>query len=391
MIIGIDIRNIGKKRTGDEVVFFNLVKNLAEIDNSNNYKLFTDIDDTRILMDIKERLGITDRKNFEIISLTFHSSPKGRGGLGGNKFIWNIWTLPRYLRKNPVDVYHTQYITPFFVPRKIKIVTTIHDISFNFFPQFIKLSDLFFLKFLIPVSLKRADKIIAVSNFTRNEIIKFYKINPEKVEVAYNAVNGNFLQSNFSDQQKESVRKKYNLPEKFILYIGTMQPRKNLPFLIEAYACIKDKLPGVKLVIAGKKSRNYDRKIDEVSAEYKVGKYVAFPGYIDEEDKSILFNLSQMFIFPSLYEGFGIPILEAMSQEIPVLAADISSLREVGGDAALYFDPCNLASLEEALYNVFIDEKLRNKITDLGLQRAKFFSWEKTAQKALNVYNSLIS
>ncbi len=381
MKIGIDIRNIGKKRTGDEAVFFNLVKNLAKIDSENEYLLFTNMTDTTLLYDnVVKPLEIENKTNFKIVSLK-----------SANKFIWNAWTLPRYLRKNPVDIYHTQYITPFFVSRRVKIVATVHDISFNFFPQFIKLSDLFFLKFLIPVSLKRADKIIAVSDFTRNEIVKFYKISPEKVEVAHNAAGDNFAKSNFSDEQKELVRKKYSLPQKFIFYIGTMQPRKNLPFLIEAFVNIKNRIPGIKLVIAGSKLHNFDIRIDYAVQKYSLKNDVIFPGYIDEEDKPILFNLANVFVFPSLYEGFGIPILEAMSQGIPVLAANIPSLREIGENAILYFNPLDLASLEKALYNVFIDENLRNKTVKLGLQRVKFFSWEKTAQKTLKIYNSLVN
>lgn len=378
MTIGIDIRNIGKKRTGDEVVFFNVVKSLAEIDNKNKYLLFTDVTDKEILAGIKKGLGIELKNNFKIVSLK-----------SGNKFIWNIWTLPRYLRQNPVDIYHTQYVTPFFVSKKIKIITTIHDISFNYFPQFIKWPDLFFLKILIPVSLKRADKIIAVSNFTRDEIIQYYKIEPGKVSAAHNAIADNFLADEYSDNQLEKVRKKYDLPEKFILYIGTMQPRKNLPFLIEAYAGIKNKLFGTRLVIAGKKSRNYDPKIDEVISRLNLQNAVIFPGYIDEEDKPILFKLSHIFVFPSLYEGFGIPILEAMSRGTPVIASDIPGLREVGEKAVLYFNPRDLASLKNVLYNSFVDNDSRKKLIESGLKRSRFFSWKNTAEKIINVYQSV--
>ena len=126
MKIGIDIRNIGKKRTGDEVVFFNLVKNLAQIESQNEYHLFTDIIKEVELSEIKKSLNIADKKNFKVIPL---KCP--------NKFVWNAWTLPQYLKKNPVDVYHTQYIVPFFVSQKIKIITTIHDVSFNAFPELI--------------------------------------------------------------------------------------------------------------------------------------------------------------------------------------------------------------------------------------------------------------
>lgn len=380
MLIGIDIRNIGKNRTGDEVVFFNLVKNFAKVDNINEYCLFTDIVEKNIIEDIAKNLGINEKPNFKIISLK-----------SADKFIWNIWTLPKYLRRNPVDVYHTQYILPFFISRKIKLITTIHDISFNYFPQFIKRTDLFFLKILIPWSLKRADKIIAVSEFTRDEIIKFYKIAPEKVEVAYNSIGSNFSQNYFPQEEANAARIKYNLPDKFILYLGTMQPRKNLPFLIGAYAGVKDKIPGVKLVLAGKKSYNYDRRIDAAIAEHKLEDDVLFPGFIDESDKPIVFYLSQLFVFSSLYEGFGIPVLEAMSQGVPVLAADILSLREVGGESALYFNPGDLASLKDKIYNVSIDENLRNKLINSGLKRAKVFSWGKSAHEIIRIYNSLLN
>lgn len=379
MRIGIDIRNIGKKRTGDEVVFFNLVKNLAEIDNFNQYLLFTDITDSPVLRSIGENLGIENKDNFKIVSL---ACP--------NKFIWNAWTLPKYLRQNPVDIYHTQYILPFFVSRKIKLVTTIHDISFNFYPQYIKWPDLLFLKILIPWSLKRADKIVAVSKFTRNEIIKYYMINAEKVEAVYNSVSDNFLKKNYSAEELAAVRKKYNLPEIFILHIGTMQPRKNLPQLIEAYARIKNRLSQAKLVIAGKKGHNYDKKIDIAVARYNLSQDVLFPGFVEESDKPILFYLSHFFVFPSFYEGFGIPVLEAMSQKVPVLAADIPGLHEVAEKAALYFDPQRLAGLKETMYNIFIDNNLRNKLVNNGLGRIQFFSWTKTAEQTLEIYRSLV-
>jgi glycosyltransferase involved in cell wall biosynthesis len=379
MKIGIDIRNIGKKRTGDEVVFFNLVKNLALLDNTSEYLLFTDTTDTTLLYsNVVKPLGIESKKNFKIISLKC-----------ANKFIWNIWTLPRYLRKNPVDVYHTQYITPFFVPRRIKIVTIVHDISFNFYPQYIQWRDLFFLKILIPISLKRADKIIAVSEFTRNEIIKYYKVSPDKVDFVHNAINDSFIRNDFTESELAKIRKKYNLPGKFILYVGTMQPRKNIPFLIEGYNKIKDRIPEIKLVIAGRKGHNFDKKVDEAVKKHALEKDVIFPGFIEEDDKPLLFNMAQVFAFPSLYEGFGIPVLEAMSQKVPVLVSNIPSLKEVARNSALFFDPGDLDGFAEKLYNISMDENLRSKLSDSGKTRVQFFSWERTARKILQIYQKL--
>jgi glycosyltransferase involved in cell wall biosynthesis len=299
-----------------------------------------------------------------------------------------------YIRKNPIDIYHTQYITPWFVPRSIKIITTIHDISFNFFPQFIKFSDLFFLKILIPVSLKRADKIVAVSQFTKDEIIKFYKINPEKIECVYNSIGDEFLNpptgGEISEEQLKKVKNKYNLPEKFILYIGTLQPRKNIPQLIEAFARIKNKLGDFKLVICGnKKAHNFDKKIENSVNINNLGNDVIFLGFIDEKDKKAVYKLAHVFAFPSLYEGFGIPVLEAMSQNVPVLASDIPSLKEIAGEGALYFDVASVDDFSKKLYSISIDSDLREKLAKTGKARVSFFSWENSAQKTLAIYKEL--
>jgi len=387
MKIGIDIRNIGKKRTGDEVVFFNLVKNLAKISAKggpasgwdNTYLLFTDILDKDIIASIRFDLGIKDNDKFKIISL------KSAG-----KFIWNAWILPRYLKKNPVDIYHTQYILPFFVSKKIKLVTTIHDVSFNAHPEMIGKIDLLFLKLLIPKSLKKASQIITVSEFTKNEIIKFYNINSEKIEVAHNAVGGNFLQD-VSEEKLQSVKNKYNLPEKFILYIGTMQPRKNLPTLIEAYAKIKNTNPEIKLVLCGNiNSHNFDKGINQKIEEHLIQEDVIFPGFIDEEDKPAIFKLSQIFCYPSLYEGFGIPLLEAFASNIPVVASDIPAHREVGEKSISYFEPKNVANCSQKIKILIERPDLRDNLTQKGISQLANFSWRKSTQKILETYEKIV-
>jgi glycosyltransferase involved in cell wall biosynthesis len=379
MRIGIDIRLIGKKRTGDEAVIFNLVKNLARIDGKNDYVLFTDIQAQEKLLDVTKKLEIAGKENFKIVSLPAQ-----------NRFAWNFWTLPMYLRKNPVDVYHTQYITPWFVPKKIKIVTIVHDISFNFFPQFIKFSDLFFLKTLIPLSLHRADKVIGVSQFTREEIIRFYKIAPAKVEFIYNSVDDEFLTEDISPEKIIEVRDKYSLPGKFILYIGTLQPRKNIPHLIEAFARIKSRLDGTVLVIAGNpQAHNFDKMIYKEVVKNNLENDVHFPGFIDEQDKKAIFRMAHAFVFPSLYEGFGIPLLEAMSQKVPVLASDIPSLKEIGQNGASYFDKLSTEDFAEKLQDICMNDGLRSELIRSGSQRVSFFSWENSARKMLAIYEKL--
>jgi glycosyltransferase involved in cell wall biosynthesis len=376
MKIGIDIRNIAKKRTGDEVVFLNLVKNLALIDEKNSYQLFTDILDQEILKKIKQELGLENKNNFEIITLKTK-----------NKFSWNFWTLPNYLRENPVNIYLTQYITPFFVSKKIKILTIIHDISFRVFPQMIKFSDLFFLRLLIPLALRRADKIIAVSQFTRDEISKYYKINPKKVAYIYNAVADNFLKQTFTKNELERIKQKYQLPDKFILYLGTLQPRKNIPVLIEAYVKIRNKIPEIKLVLAGGRGHNYDLRINKT---IKAGKLnasdVVFPGFIAEEDKKAVILLASCFCFPSLYEGFGIPILEAFSANIPCVVSRIPAHEEVAGRAVLFFAPNDANDLSSRLFEILVENKLNVQLIEKEKAQLDLFSWEKTAIKMLEIF-----
>lgn len=375
MKIGIDIRLIGKKRTGDEAVFFNLVKSLAEIKSDDQYFLFTDRDpkkDQELRAEI-EKLKLAD--NFKVI---FINSP--------NRFWWNLWALPHFLSKNPVDVFHTQYIAPFWLPKNVKLILTIHDISFNFFPQFIKKSDLFFLKTLIPRSLKMAAKVIAVSEFTKKEIEKYYHISSKKVIAIYNGVDFELFNKKITQTKLEEIRKKYNLPEKFLLYIGTLQPRKNIPVVIEA---LKDL--DLALVLAGnRKAHNFDPKIDDTIKKNDLSEKVIFPGWIDEEDKPALLQMAAYFVSPSLYEGFGITVIEAMAAGVPVVCSNIPVLREIGSDAALFCDPKNSQEFAENISKILTDENLRNNLIKKGIEIAKNYTWQKNAQKTLAVYKSLV-
>lgn len=381
MVIGIDIRNIGKKRTGDEVVFFNLVKNLAEIDQDNHYLLFTDITNQEILETIKKDLNISDKNNFQIISLKTK-----------NKFSWNFWTLPQYLRKNPVDIYLTQYITPWFVPKKIKIITIIHDVNYLVYPRSINIIDWFFMKTLIPVSIRRSSKVLGVSKFTRDEIIKYYKTKGNKTDYIYNAVSNDFLRQDISAEKIAIVRKKYNLPDKYVLYLGTLQPRKNIPILIEAfraYLSSKDTQDNMKLVLVGGKAHNYDQKIDELIKKYNLEEKIVLPGFIDEEDKAAVMAGAQVFCFPSLYEGFGIPILEAMSVGAPVVASAIDPHKEVAGEAALFFDPSSLEALAKILAELATNQKMREHLIEKGKEQVQKFSWKNTAERMRDIFLGL--
>ena len=382
MKIGIDIRVIGKNRTGDEAYFFNLVKNLARLDRENEYFLFTDRDPEKDTALKKEISKLEIGNNFKIL---FINSP--------NRFWWNFRALPNNLGQNPIDIFHTQYIAPFWLPRKTRLILTIHDISFNFFPQFIKKNDLFFLKTLLPRSIRRAEKIITVSESERQKIVDFYKLSPEKVEFAYNGVDFEKLSQKASEGKKSAVRKKYSLPEKFILYLGTFQPRKNIPVLIEAFDFLRKKFEkqDIKLVLAGnRQAHNFDQRIDELIEKYNFQNEVIFPGWVDDVDKPILYQMADCFVFPSLYEGFGLPVLEAMAAGVPIACSDIAPLREIGDGSALFTDPQKPEEFAENIHKILTDHGLREKLIESGAVTAQKFSWQKTTGKTLEIYKSVL-
>lgn len=374
-IHAIDIRLLGKKRTGDETVFFNLTKELLALDQENEYLLFTTEKDPREQALLQARLGCIGRSNVRFVAL-----------FGKNKFVWNLISLPWFLLRNQVDTYHTQYILPLFVPKRVRVINHIHDVSFRAFPELISWKDRFFLWLFIPRSLRRADAIVVPSQFTKDEITRFFGTDPQKIHVVPNALSEDFLQT-YSAEEVRRVREKYHLSERYIVSVGTLQPRKNIPLLIRAFALVRERLPDMTLVIVGNRvGHHVDSCIDETIAELHLESAVIFPGYVEQSDLPLLMRGAQVFAFPSLYEGFGIPALEAMSQGVPVLCSATPCLQEVAGESALYFDPVSIADCQEKLYTLLTDMEQRVNGISRGKGRLSLFSWRKSAALLLSVY-----
>ncbi|MEI8103340.1 MAG: glycosyltransferase family 1 protein [Candidatus Moraniibacteriota bacterium] len=381
MRIGIDLRNVGKQRTGDEAVFFHLTRGLARLNpTEHEFRLFVDNRTEEELQILRARLEIVGKENWSFVNL----ETSGR-------FHWNAIALPRALRAEHLDVYHTQYITPFFVPKEIAIVTHIHDVSFALYPEHIQWKDRLFLSLLIPRSLRAARKIIAVSEFTKREIVECYGIAEEKIAVVYNAVGDDFLSLNTNTEDLERVRTKYHLPAQFAVCVGTLQPRKNIPAFLRAFARLRERLPNAKVVLVGSRTaHNVDTEIDQVITEEHLEQTVIFPGFIEQVDLPSVIGLSEMLVFPSLYEGFGIPVLEAMSQGVSVVSADIPSLNEVAGGASIRVNTADTEAFTHILQRVFTDEPLRDTLREKGFSQIQEFSWEKNARQLLAVYESCL-
>ncbi|MBP6889466.1 MAG: glycosyltransferase family 4 protein [Candidatus Moranbacteria bacterium] len=374
--IVIDIRLIGKGRTGDEMVFRSLTQEIVALDRENQYLLLTDETDRGKLARLYHELGIVGKENVEIISL-----------VGRNRFVWNLFAVPFFLLRQHADVFHTQYILPIFVPSHTRVIVHIHDVSFRALPWFVDWKDRLMLHFFIPRSLKRADAIVVPSQFTRDEISRYFSsVQSEKIHVVPNACSQEFKKE-ASQEEVLAAQKKYQLPERYIVVVGTLQPRKNLPFLIRAFAELQKRDTDIKLVLVGNRSaHHFDQGIDHVIAELNLGQQVIFPGFVAQNDLPAVIRGAILYAFPSLYEGFGIPLLEAMSQGTPMAVSDVPCLREVAGDAALYFDPSRVDVCAEILYTLTIHSDQRKQIIEAGKNRFDEFSWSKSAQLLAAIY-----
>ncbi|MFZ1626897.1 MAG: glycosyltransferase family 1 protein [Candidatus Moraniibacteriota bacterium] len=377
LTVGIDIRLIGKQRTGDEVVFFQLVRELIrQRSDSIRYELFTDetADDKLAVLRLKlEALG---RGDIEIVSLP-----------AKNRFVWNFISLSAQLFRHPVDVFHTQYILPLFLPQRLKVVTHIHDISFRVHPEWIGRVDRFFLSLLIPRTFRRSDAIVVPSEFTRSEILKYYSIPVEHVVVIENAAAEEWFQP-IRNEEIERVTATYGLtPGRYYVSSGTMQPRKNIAFLIKAFVQAREQYGlSFPLVLTGSLAgHNVD---SQVQRQASAGGVLSV-GYLSDADLRALVSGAAAYIFPSLYEGFGIPIEEALAVGTEVFVSDIPVFHEVGRERVRYFDPFALAPLAENLYTFSIDISSHGKEAMCLPGSERLYSWVKSTEKIAQLYRAL--
>lgn len=297
------------------------------------------------------------------------------------RFLWSQIFLPiRLYTKKEIDVFFSPaHYTPRFCP--VPLVTTIHDLSYFYYPEEFLKKDLYKLKNWTKRAIEKSKKIIAVSKNTKKDILKFYQVPEEKVEVIY---NGFEKPVNEKKVGIKNVLKTYDLrPKMYLLYVGTLQPRKNINTLIEAFKKVSETQKDWKLVIVGKKGWLYD-DIYRLVTGLNLSDKVIFTDYIPDEDIAALYSEAFCFVLPSLYEGFGIPILEAMSYGCPVITSFSSSLPEIGGDACMYLDPEDVNDLVGEI-EALQDNKVREEMIKKGKERVKQFSWSKSAKETLEV------
>ena len=360
-------------RVGSGEFCFQLLSKISKLDTVNEYSIFLPVKPTSDM----------PKENEKWKYVAFHS-----------KKLWTLLGLSNKLKNYKLDVFFspTHYLPLFTgVPSVISIL----DVSYLYFPNLFKKKDLYQLKFWGGYSIKKAKKIITISNSSKNDIIKMYKVNPGKVAVVYPGIK--IQNSEFPGlakrsgagkiQNMEELNKKFGISSPYILFVGTLQPRKNIVRLVEAFSRLKDlgpKTQDLNLVIVGKKGWQFE-EILSAPKKYEVEDRVKFLDSVSDEDLPSLYKNAICFCLPSLYEGFGLPILEAMQYGCPVATSNVSSLPEAGGDAALYFNPENVEDIKKSLESIIQSSELRDKLIKKGYEQVKKFSWEKSAKQTLEV------
>ena len=288
-----------------------------------------------------------------------------------------------------VDIFWLPNPSFISLSRKAKKILTIHDLSWLRCPNFFSLRrNLWHYIINIKKLIRESDKIIAVSENTKNDIMDLTGVSGSKVEVIYSGIDEELRVIGKNDQSLKEVKKKYNLADKFILFLGTQEPRKNIVGLIKAYNEFRKNSTGGKevgLAIAGGKGW----KERGVLGEWKKSKYqedIKFLNYIPRQDKVYLYNLASVFVYPSFYEGFGFPPLEAMACGLPTITAFSSSLPEVAGEVSLLVDPYKTGEIAQAIERVLSDDNLKNDLIERGREKASEFSWQKAVGKYIDIF-----
>lgn len=301
------------------------------------------------------------------------------------RIYWEQTQLTRYLKKSGVDLLHSMAFTSPWI-NSVKSVVTVHDLTFKKYPETIPLSKRVYYKTVFPRSLKLADAIITPSESVKNELLETYRLNEEKVFPVAEAADDVF--GNIPDEQTVAATiTSLGISAPYFLTVGTLEPRKNMGTLIKAFAKLKAKtgLPH-QLVIVGKGGwlQAKANRSDEI-------KDVVFTDYVPQGQLPALYAGAELFLFPSLYEGFGLPLLEALACATPVLASDISTHREICGEAAKFVPAGDVGQWTGAMLKILLDDDMKTKMIKKGLQRVRAFSWQKAAEKTLEVYTRVMA
>ncbi len=377
MKIGIDCRFLERVvnggpggNTGHGIYTYNLVKYLTDLDKSDQYILY---------LPNNCKYDLAKSSNFSV---------KNMPSLHSNGYLRAMFTFPLELWRNPVDLFHGMYSVPMIKLKKI--ILTIFDFFLVLYPQYYPKRITIPVSAMIRKAVGRADKIITGSHFIKTEIMEFYKIPENRIEVIPLGVDQSFFER-IDNTEIKDMKERYGIKGEYILAVGDLFPRKNIERLVDAF-CILRKSKSVnldcKLVLTGGnlwKSGPLFKKINNSGFTDDI----ILTDYVTPYDLRLLYQGTQLFVYPSLYEGFGLPVLEAMASGAPVAISNISSMPEVAGSAGVYFDPYDIESIASAISKIIHDSDLRKELVKSGVERASEFNWSKVSEMTLAAYHSL--
>jgi glycosyltransferase involved in cell wall biosynthesis len=367
MRFAVDAHAIGRHLTGNEVYIRSLLGGFAEVDRRSEFITY--------VSEVGAERWIPQRFVIRRVS----ANPYSRLG----------WDLGRLIRADCPDLIHVQYTAPLLA--RTPIVVTVHDVSFIEHPEYFTGSRRSQLRVTVGQTVRRAARILTVSEFSRDAILRAYDIAAEKVRVIPNAANPEFRVIGRERAQK-AVRGRLGFDAPFVFSVGDLQPRKNQIGLIAAFSKLVTECPLLKhhLVLTGKETW-FTPKVREAARSCGFASRIHFTGFVSDDDLLELYNACDCFVFPSFYEGFGLPILEAMACGRAVACSNTTSMPEVADGAGLLFDPHQTGEITRALKDLLLDSELRGRMERLGLQRAASFTWKKSARATLEVYKEVVN
>jgi glycosyltransferase involved in cell wall biosynthesis len=366
--IAIDARKMRDYGIGTYVR--NLLRYLARIDKNTEYVLFCRADDCATIEESGEN---------------FRAVPE----LARQYSIKEQLRIPLDLRREKIDLFHApHYVLPALIP--CKAVVTIHDCIHLRFPQYLPSRFGYaYARTSMWIATHRSTRVLTVSEASKRDILKYFHVPQHKIDVIYNGIDERFGETPSPDEVLR-VRERYQLNDPFVLYAGNIKPHKNLERLIEAFHLLRrNGHDTVKLLIIGDEISKY-ATLRRAVHKYKLHKHVRFFGFVPDKTLAVLYRLARVFVFPSLYEGFGLPPLEAMASGTPVITSNVSSLPEVVGDAALLIDPYEPAAIAQAMHRVLTEPSLREDLRRRGLLRVKDFSWERSIRRVHEIYQEVL-
>jgi glycosyltransferase involved in cell wall biosynthesis len=365
MKIAIDAHAIGRHLTGNEVYVRGLLRGLAAVDRESKYLAYVSVPGADELVPA----GITVKR------------------VSNNPFVRLGFDLPRRLREDQPDVMHVQFTGP--VVSHVPEVVSVHDVSFLEHPEYFTWERCAQLRLTVKQTVRRASRVLTGSEFARRSILRAYNVDPEKVVTIPIAANPNFRPIARERAQRD-VLEHLGIEGPFVLTVGDIQPRKNHIGLIQAFADLLKDQPRIrhKLVLAGKATW-FAPQVYDAARKSGIADRIVFTGFVEDADLLSLYNACDCFVFPSFYEGFGIPILEAMACGRAVACSHTSSMLEVADSAGILFDPDSRTEIARALCDILIDPGLRARLERFGLQRAPQFTWNRTAERTLALYQEV--